>query len=69
MAEDGFVGAALPGAAFSSLLEAVYPWLRGDGSGVVDRLFKAGLVGALVTDGRVPMGATEPCPGLLPGAP
>ena len=55
---------------------AVYPWLRGEGKGVVDCLFSAGLIGVPdepePPDGLlVPMGATvrSPGPGLLPGDP
>jgi hypothetical protein len=36
------------------------PWLRGDGSGVVDDLVKAGFGACKLIEGRVPIGATAP---------
>ena len=46
-------------------------WLKGDGKGVVDRLFRAGLGACAGPEGRVPIGATA-LPvllGLLEGIP
>lgn len=50
----------------SSLPGALYPWFSGEGRGVVDCLLTAGLLEAPEIEGRVPMGATDPCPGLPP---
>ena len=69
-AAGGFDGTlVLMAARFSPLPGALYPWLSGEGSGVVDLLFRVGFVDvAEVADGRVPIGATAvPWPGLLFG--
>lgn len=67
----GFEGAAVDGMALpsSAPLDAVKPWDRGDGRGVVERLLRAGLGAWAPAEGRVPMGATVgPLWLALPGA-